>query len=40
MDAGTEKGVTGTPTFFLNGEKLDNLVTWQGVEGALKNAGA
>jgi protein-disulfide isomerase len=40
MDAGTEKGVQGTPTFFLNGKKLDNIVTWDGVEGALKTAGA
>ncbi|WP_294355330.1 thioredoxin domain-containing protein [uncultured Sphingomonas sp.] len=40
MDAGTEKGVQGTPTFFLNGNKLDNVVTWDGVQGALKNAGA
>ncbi|WP_246248739.1 thioredoxin domain-containing protein [Sphingomonas hominis] len=40
MDAGTEKGVQGTPTFFLNGKKLDNVVTWDGVEGALKTAGA
>jgi len=40
MDAGTEKGVQGTPTFFLNGKKLDNVVTWDGVEGALKSAGA
>ena len=40
MDAGSNAGVTGTPTFFLNGQKLDNAVTWPAVEGALKNAGA
>lgn len=40
MDAGTEKGVTGTPTFFLNGEKLENKLSWPDVEGALKAAGA
>lgn len=40
MDAGTEKGVTGTPTFFLNGQKLDNQISWPQIEAALKNAGA
>lgn len=40
QDAGTQRNVTGTPTFFLNGRKLENLVTWQQIEGALKNAGA
>ncbi|PZQ61195.1 MAG: protein-disulfide isomerase [Sphingomonas taxi] len=37
---GTEKhDVTGTPTFILNGAKVDG-VTWAQVEAALKNAGA
>ena len=40
QDATDKNDVTGTPTFFLNGRKLDNVVTWQAVEGALKNAGA
>ena len=40
QDASDKQGVTGTPTFFLNGRKLDNVVTWQGIEAALKNAGA
>jgi protein-disulfide isomerase len=36
---GNDEGVTGTPTFFLNGKKLD-VVSWDEVEKALKNAGA
>lgn len=37
---GTDKhGVNGTPTFMLNGAKVDG-VTWPQVETALKNAGA
>ena len=39
MDAGSAAGVTGTPSFFLNGKKLDG-VSWQQIEQALKNAGA
>lgn len=39
--AGSEKeGVTGTPTFILNGQKLENTVSWQQVEQALKAGGA
>jgi protein-disulfide isomerase len=34
-----EKEVTGTPTFILNGEKLD-AASWEQVEKALKAAGA
>lgn len=37
--AGTDKGITGTPTFFLNGNKL-NENTWPGVKTALQAAGA
>lgn len=40
QDAGTQKNVTGTPTFFLNNRKIDNAVTWPQIESALKNAGA
>ena len=40
MDAGTKAGVTGTPSFFLNGEPLAGAVSWSQVEQALKNAGA
>jgi protein-disulfide isomerase len=37
--AGTEKGITGTPTFFLNGSKLD-ANSWPTVKLSLQNAGA
>jgi protein-disulfide isomerase len=37
---GSENGVTGTPTFFLNGEKLENTITWEQLEARLKAAGA
>ncbi len=35
----TELGVTGTPTFFLNGRKLD-VNQWEALEPILQNAGA
>ena len=35
-----DKGVTGTPTFFLNGQKLENQVQWSQIEQSLKAAGA
>ncbi|WP_242098326.1 thioredoxin domain-containing protein [Sphingomonas sp. CROZ-RG-20F-R02-07] len=38
-EAGREKNVTGTPSFFLNGRKLD-AVSWPDVEAQLKQAGA
>ncbi len=34
-----EDGVTGTPTFFLNGNRIDGI-TWSDVEPALQRAGA
>ena len=37
---GIDDGVTGTPTFFLNGQKLDGQITWPDVEKSLKAAGA
>lgn len=37
--ATTEMGVTGTPTFFLNGTKVDGN-TWPVIKTALQNAGA
>jgi protein-disulfide isomerase len=37
--ATTEMGVTGTPSFFINGTKLD-AGTWPEVKTALKTAGA
>lgn len=39
QDASANGEVTGTPTFLLNGEKLD-AVAWPQVEAALKAAGA
>jgi protein-disulfide isomerase len=39
----TEDGgqtVTGTPTFLINGERVENAVTWAQIEAALKGAGA
>ncbi len=32
--------VTGTPTFILNGKKLDNVVSWAQMQQALNAAGA
>lgn len=32
--------VTGTPTFYLNGEKVEGVVSWKQLEDALKAAGA
>ena len=32
--------ITGTPTFILNGQKLDNQLSWPQVEQSLKAAGA
>ena len=37
--AGEELNITGTPTFFLNGTKLD-VNTWEAVKVALEKAGA
>jgi protein-disulfide isomerase len=37
--ASQEFGITGTPTFLLNGTKLDTN-TWEGVKVALEQAGA
>jgi protein-disulfide isomerase len=37
--AGKEMNVTGTPTFFLNGKKLD-MNTWEPVRAELERAGA
>ena len=35
-----DQQVTGTPTFLLNGKKIDGAVSWPQVEQALKAAGA
>ena len=37
MQSGT---VTGTPTFLLNGKKMENVLSWSEMEKALKAAGA
>ncbi|HET7316844.1 MAG TPA: thioredoxin domain-containing protein [Sphingomicrobium sp.] len=37
---GSEKGVSGTPTFFLNDEQLESVTTWEALEPKLKAAGA
>ena len=37
--ASTEMGITGTPTFFVNGTKIEGN-TWAVVKTALQNAGA
>ena len=39
-DQAMQRGITGTPTFFLNGQKLDGQVSWSQIESSLKNAGA
>ncbi|TPG20350.1 protein-disulfide isomerase [Sphingomonas koreensis] len=40
QDASQNKNVTGTPSFFLNGEQLENVLTWEDLEARLKAAGA
>jgi protein-disulfide isomerase len=40
QDASQNKGVTGTPSFFLNGKQLENVVDWASLEQSLKQAGA
>ena len=37
---GKEDSVTGTPTFMLNGRKLDGVAGWSGLEPVLQRAGA
>ncbi len=39
-DAQTNKAVTGTPAFFLNGKLLENQLSWAQVEQSLKAGGA
>lgn len=38
--ADTKYKISGTPTFILNGDVIQNVNTWDGVEQALKGAGA
>ena len=40
QDAQSNKNVTGTPSFFLNGRQLEGEVAWPQVEQSLKAAGA
>lgn len=40
MDAGTQKGVSGTPSFFLNDNQMQGAISWEQVEQQLKAAGA
>lgn len=37
---GGDATVSGTPTFILNGKRLDGAISWPAVEAALKQAGA
>ena len=39
-DAQTNKGVTGTPAFFLNGRQLEGQLAWPQIEQSLRTAGA
>ena len=39
-DASKNKGVGGTPTFFINGNIVPNTSDWKGLEAALRAAGA
>jgi hypothetical protein len=37
-DLGTKQGVTGTPTFFINGKIVDNTASWAALEPQLRGA--
>jgi len=38
--AANDRGVSGTPTFFLNDSQLEGVSTWPALQAALRNAGA
>lgn len=38
-DAASQRGVTGTPTFFINDTIVANVNSWDGLEPAIKRAG-
>jgi len=40
VDAGTQDGVTGTPTFLINGTKFEEAPTYENLSRALDAAGA
>lgn len=35
-----EEGVTGTPSFFINGDKVENAASWKELEPSLRSAAA
>jgi protein-disulfide isomerase len=37
-DLGTKQGVTGTPTFFINGKMVENTASWAALEPQLRSA--
>jgi protein-disulfide isomerase len=36
----TDEGVTGTPTFFINGNKVESAASWKELEPSLRSAAA
>lgn len=40
MQDATDKGVNGTPSFFINGVQVPDAITWQQLEPKLRDAGA
>ncbi|MFZ5748879.1 MAG: thioredoxin domain-containing protein [Pseudomonadota bacterium] len=40
MKATAERGVNGTPTFYINGRQVKDVVSWSQLEPVLKGAGA
>ncbi|CAN5562214.1 hypothetical protein BH09PSE4_BH09PSE4_20840 [soil metagenome] len=39
-DKASGLGVSGTPTFFINGTKAEGVITWEAMQDTLKAAGA
>lgn len=40
IEAASARGVSGTPTFFINDRMQENVASWQGLEPRLQAAGA
>ncbi|MXP28787.1 thioredoxin domain-containing protein [Porphyrobacter algicida] len=40
QEQGDKFNINATPTFLINGQKLDNVTTWSALEPALQRAGA
>ncbi|GAA4769228.1 DsbA family protein [Stakelama sediminis] len=40
MEKATQAGVSGTPSFFINGEQVKNAINWEDIRAALQRAGA